>query len=234
MSDDQTVPPGDYDKPMGGRELPPLPLLPDREWLGARIVNVELRYQMFNNQIQYICKKEWDEDQQKEIEIPILDDDTGEKIPRQEFNIKFQLHDYTIPGAKTETQRNVWLTIGASLGDKSHLPTFLLNVLGRVFKPETPKDVVDELKGREVKLQLGNKPNKKDSTKPPYQNVIYDAVQALDKKESEPATEPIKEKDVAPQAEQNPDHCTCPTGTTKGDSENNCLTCGKLMIAWDE
>jgi len=237
--DNQSVPPEDYDKPLGGKERAPLPLLPDREWLGARIINVELRICMFNNQIQYLCRKEFDEEQQKEVDIPIIDDDSGEKIPRKEFNIKFQLHDYTLPDAKISTQRNVWVTIGAAMGDRAHLPTFLFNVVGPDFKPGTPNDVVNALKGVEVKLQLANKPNKKDPTKPPYQNVLYDAVMRLEKQPGTEAPEPVKTEQVEPPVEQvanagNPEHCDCPSDKAKGDANNHCLTCGKLIIAWDE
>ena len=178
----------EMNKPMNkGGDLPPLPLLPDREWLMARIKGVEYRFAMFNGQIQYVTRIEIN-DAGEEEEVAIMDDD-GEKIARKEFNVKFELDSFSLPNNKGP--RCCWLTMGASLGEKAHLPTFLFNVLGEGFEPDSPQGIVDALEGLPVKLQLKNKPNKKDSTRPPYQNVIYDAVLALSKVSPAEPPEPI-------------------------------------------
>jgi len=190
MSDRPEIPQDEYKKPLPkGGDLPPLELLPDREWLGAKIVGCEYRVAMFNNQVQYLSRKvEGGED------IHILDDD-GNKIQRREFNIKFSMHDYSLPNDKGP--RCCWLTLGASTGEKAHLPVFLFNVLGNGVNPECPQDVIDALVNTEVKLQLSNKPNKKDPDKPPYQNVIYDAVTSLEAKPKTEAPASIKPEDIA-------------------------------------
>lgn len=195
MSDQNDVPQDAYQKPMGkGGDLPPLPLLPDREWLGARIVEVKLQYVVFNGQIQYMMKqeKEIDPDTGEEKEVYILDED-GNKRPRMQFNIKFALHNYTLPNNEP---RCCWLKIGASLADKAHLPTLLFNLLGANFGDAvaTPADVVKAIKGLEVKLQLRNKLSKTDPDKPPYQEVIYDAVKLIEANPGTPAPEPITEE----------------------------------------
>ena len=186
------MPQEELNKPLSkGGDLPPLPLLPDREWLTALIVDVDYRYAVFNNQIQYVTKTELDDNGQ-ESDVFVLDMD-GNKIARKEFNIKFELADYTLPNNKGK--RCCWLTMGASMGDKAHLPQFLFNVLGQV-ELTCPTDVIRALTGKAVRLQLKNKPNKKDPTRPPYQNVIYDAVEGVDKQQSTPAPGPIEQGDI--------------------------------------
>ena len=191
MSDNRPDVPDDvYNKPVPkGGNLPPLPLLPDRTWLFAKIIGVELRYAMFNGAIQYVTRKEFDKEQDKEIDVDVIDEDTGEKIPRYEFNIKFQLHEYELPNDKGP--RCCWLKIGAAQGDKAHLPTLLFNVVGPNCDPDSYSDVITMLRGKEVRLQLSNKPNK-DETKQPWQNVIYDAVENIKKPAaSDPVKEPV-------------------------------------------
>jgi hypothetical protein len=197
MSDENRpeVPPEDYNKPVskGGE---PLPLLPDREWLTGRIQSVEYRVCMFNNQVQYMTRKVFDETENKEVDEKILDENDN-PIPRREFNITITTDNYELPNKEP---RKVWLSIGASLGDKAHLPTLLYNTLGHDNEVQTPQEIIDALKGLPVKFQLANKPNK-DKTKPPYQKVIYDAVQTIgtgEKPETE-EVEPIKEEEVAPE-----------------------------------
>lgn len=206
------IPPEDYDKPVGGGDLPPLELLPEREWLGARISDVEYRVVVFNNQIQYLTKKEWDEAEQKEVDVQILDDNQ-QPIPRREFFVTFEFHNYELPNGKGP--RRAWLQMGASLGDGAHLPTFLGNVVGFDKELKTPSEIIGALKGKEVKLQLGNKP-RKDKTKPPYQKVIYDAVKALD---GAPTPEPV----------------TPMTGQDVGQEVNAPVEGGdNPEVAWDE
>ena len=91
-------------------------------------------------------------------------------------------------------KRCCWLTMGASMGEKSHLPVFLFNVLGAEYEPTHPRGVIEALSGKVVKIQLKNKPNK-DKTRPPYQNVIYDAVLAVDSPEPTKSPEPMNEQD---------------------------------------
>ncbi len=160
------VPVDDYDKPVGSNmpERKPLELLPEREWLEAKIVKVVYQYAMFNNKMQYIT----DMDDQ-----PILDEN-DQPIPRKEFNITFELKDYFLPNNEP---RKAWLRMSASFGDKANLPIFLTSILGNY--PDTPGEIISGLEGVSVKLQLQNKPNK-DKTKQPYQNVIFDAVKVAD------------------------------------------------------
>jgi len=222
QSDRPDIPKDEYDRPMSGGDLPPLDLLPEREWLRGRIVNVEYRYAMFNGKVQYVTKKKFDQEANKEIDVPVLDKD-DKKIARKEFNIKFELVDYCLPNDKGP--RCNWLTLGASMGDRSHLPTFLENVLGDKFEPDSPKDVIEALRGRAIQLQLKNKPNTKDRSKPPYQNVIYDAVKAR------PEAHEIENGSVpADQTETMPENQVEPEDATDGknyDGEGN-------EIAWDE
>jgi len=216
MSDDRPeIPQGDYGKALGGGDLPPLDLLPDREWLGARISNVEYRIVIFNSQIQFVTRKT-----EGEIEEPILDDN-GEKIPRREFHITFEMHVYELPNGKP---RNCWLQMGASLGENAHLPTFLGNVLGWDHELTTPTEIIEALKGLEIRLQLKNKP-RKDKTKPPFQQVVYDAVEVIGGSKPEPVT-PITE----PELEID---CGCGPENQKDDGTGVCETCGK-KIEWDE
>jgi len=223
------IPPEDLDKPLSkGGDLPPLELLPAREWLGARIVDVEYRVCMFNGQVQYMTKKD-----EAGAEIQILDRETQQPIPRREFYMTFEFHQYELPN---KSPRKAWLQLGASLGEKAHLPTFLFNVLGANYNVDTPQSVVSALKGKEVRLQLKNKPNK-DPSKPPSQRVVFDAVEALSSDPTPPPAQPIKEEEVAPEvkpADPNSEHCSCPADSVKVDVENHCLDCGKLVTAWDE
>jgi len=226
------IPKDEYSKPLNkGGDLPPLELLPAREWLGARIVDVEYRICMYNGQIQYMTKK----DDATGDDIQILDKE-GNPIARREFYMTFEFHNYSLPN---KSPRKAWLQLGASLGEKAHLPTFLYNVLGADYSTETPQDVVSALKGAEVRLQLKNKPNK-DASKPPSQRVVFDAVERIGKEEEQPPAQPITEEEVAPAspevetADPDSEDCSCPADSVKVDSENHCLECGKVVVAWDE
>jgi len=182
------VPKDEYTKKVGS-DLPPkkpLPLLPDREWLRANIVKVKYQYAMFNNTVQYISYKE----EGATEEIFVLDEQ-GEKIPRKEFEIVFELTDYMLPNNEP---RKAWLKMGASSGEKAHLPKFLNTMLGTTSNADTPQLIIDGLTGIDVMLQVGNKDNKKDPDHP-YQNVIWDAVKPAGA-EPEVQTGPITSKDV--------------------------------------
>jgi hypothetical protein len=159
------IPEDEYKQPIEKKELPPLPLLPDREWLRAEIADVKYQISMFNGKPQVVADKDGN---------PILEN--GEEIYRREFEIVFHMADYDMPNS--DKPRMQWLRMGASIGEKAHLPHFLINVLGHDYEARTPQEIVMALRGQEVLLQLGNKPNKKDPSRPPYQNVIYDAVKA--------------------------------------------------------
>ena len=151
-----------------GSDMPqrePLELLPEREWLNAHIISVKYQVQMFNNQVQYMSYKD---DAGEDVDI--LDDD-GNKIMRKEFEFVFAFDDYEI---KPSMPRKGWLRLGASFGEKSHLPQFLARVLDTSIDHDTPQSIIDALKGKPVQLQLKNKESK-DKTKT-YQNVVWDAV----------------------------------------------------------
>ena len=163
MTDRPELPQEELTKPLSsGGTKEPLELLPEREWLNAQIKDVEYRIAMFNGQVQYLTDFETKE--------PILRD--GEKIPRKEFNITFNLNDYAL---KNGDPRKAWLKLGSSFSDKGHLKPFLMSVVpNAISNIETPKDVVNCLIGTPVKLQLTNKQSK-DGTRT-YQNVVWDAV----------------------------------------------------------
>ena len=160
------IPSDELNKPIG-HDMPerkPLDLLPEREWLNAKISSVKYQIAMFNGQIQFITDMEGNQ---------LLNAD-GDPVPRKEFEITFHLNDYQLSDGKA---RNAWLKIGASMGEKAHLPAFLYNVIGHA-DIKTPAQLIQALTAREVKLQLANKHSKKDPSKI-YQVVIWDAVKGI-------------------------------------------------------
>lgn len=190
MNEAPEVPQSEYSKKVGS-DLPPkkpLPLLPEREWIKASIIDVKFQYAMFNRQIQYISYK--DDKTQEEV---FITDDQGEKIPRKEFEIVFELSDYKLPN---DDPRRAWLKMGASWGEKAHLPKFLMNVAGPTTNIDTPDTIIEALKGTDVLLQVGNKPNKKDADHP-YQNVIWDAVKRTDAPAQTEAPSAMTQEDVS-------------------------------------
>lgn len=152
-------PEGDYDKPMPQQK--PLPFLPDREWLKGRISKVEYEYVYFGGQLQYVT----DKDQQ-----PIIDEVTGEQIPRRQFQIEVMLNDHSLPNGDP---RRVWIRLGASLGPKAHLPQFLSNLKCPKVDP-TPKEVIEYLQEKDIKLQVANKVSQESGKE--YQQVVWDSV----------------------------------------------------------
>ena len=153
-----------------GSDMPamkPLESLPERTWLKARIEEVSYQYVYFNGQLQYLT----DQTQQQIL------DEQGNPIPRKEFEINFSFLDYKFTDGSP--RKSLPLRMGASFGEKANLPKFLANVIPDV-NVETPDDIIAALRGKLVKVQLVNKPNKKDPKKPPYQVVIYDAVKQLE------------------------------------------------------
>lgn len=154
-----------YDKPMQNKlEREPLELIPDREWINAKIYDVVYEIDVFNGKTQYITNKK---------EEFILDKE-GNKIPRKVFNITFNLNDYKLSNGNP---RKAWLRLGASLGENAKLPKFLDNLGIEVGPDATPRDIEDMLKGMDVKIQLANRKSK-DGSKT-FQNVVYDAVKPL-------------------------------------------------------
>lgn len=173
MSDRPPIPEAEMKKEVGSDmpERQPLELLPDREWLRAKIVTVNYQVSMFKGQVQYVCKKtEGGED------VPILDE-AGEKIMRKEFEFIFAFENYFLPN---NDPRKAWLRLGASFGEKAHLPEFLVNVLGNFQGINTPETIIHACTGKTVKLQLKNKESA-DKTKT-YQNVVWDTVRAVEEK----------------------------------------------------
>jgi len=162
------IPSDEYNKPVGSEMPPqePLELLPEREWLNARISEVKYQVVLFNNAIQYVS---YEDDDKKEVFVL---DEAKNKIPRKEFEIKFLFDDYDLPNNKGK--RKAWLTLGAAFGDRAHLPKFLIKVINKKLEKPTPEEIINQLEGVTVKLQLKNKDNK-DGTKT-YQLVVWDAV----------------------------------------------------------
>jgi hypothetical protein len=169
MVDRPEIPRDRYKEPVSsGSTREPLELLPEREWLNAKIVDVKFQVAMFNNQIQYVTYKD---DNNEDVQVKDAD---GNPIMREEFEFVFELSDYKLPNGDP---RKCWLKLGASFGEKAHLPQFLINVLKTLDGINCPDSIINATKGVEVKLQLKNKQSK-DGTKT-YQNVVWDAVKAL-------------------------------------------------------
>lgn len=167
--EDQDETPEDIDQPMNsGGDFKPLALLPEREWLFARIADVKYVYVMFNGVRQTV------KDQNKN---EILVD--GKPIERKQFKITFEFKHYQLDNGKPRKQ---WLQIGASLNLKANLPLFLFNLGFNAKEGETtPSQIVGMIKGMEVKLQLVNKPVK-DKLGEFKQRVVWDAVKSVDLK----------------------------------------------------
>jgi hypothetical protein len=194
MVDRPEIPRERYKQPVNtGGTREPLELLPEREWLSARIIEVKFQVAMFNNQVQYVTYKD---DAGEEVQVK---DPEGNPIMREEFEFVFELANYELPN---KDPRKCWLKLGASFGEKAHLPQFLQNVLTSLDGVTCPDSIIEACKGKEVQLQLKNKQSK-DGTKT-YQNVVWDAVKALDlepvhgpQTEEEAKAEVVKPEDIA-------------------------------------
>ena len=177
---EQQVNPEDFNAPLpkGGGDLPPLEMLPDREWLQAKISDVKFQYSYFNNQPQYMTDK--DDNQ-------ILDSN-GLPIKRKEFKVTFSMKGYELSNGNP---RNSWLTMGASMGEKAHLPKFLDNV-GLINEDvSSAQMVIDKLINLNVQLQLKNVTKKDGSGQ--YQMVVWDAVKLDDSVEQNLTPGQVKE-----------------------------------------
>ncbi len=157
----------EFDKPLSRGNSEPLELLPDREWLRAKVHNVEYQISYFNNKPITVTDSDDNE---------ILDDE-GNPIYRREFKITFYLQDFCL---KNGDARQAWLHIGASLGKKANLPKFLANLFGRgEFNDLSPKQIVAMLDDKNVKLQMANKVAQSSGNT--YQQVVWDAVKLEEK-----------------------------------------------------
>ncbi len=155
-----SVPESEYNRKIKNSERKPLPLLPELEMLDAKIVEVKYEFSMFNGQQQYVTDYDTKE---------LIYDDAGQKIPRKEFNITFEIAGHAMSNGNA---RKAWLRLGSSLGKKSKLSK-LLNMLCINLVDPTPKDIINALMGRELKFQLGNKEGKDENV---YQNIIFDSI----------------------------------------------------------
>lgn len=157
----------EYNRPMnrgGGGDLPPLPFLPEREWLYGRIVKVEYDYAYFRGKIQYLTKKDTDE--------VITDPETGDPIPRREFSIEIHMREHTLPNGEP---RRAWVRFGASMNKKAHLAQFLTK-MGMHLEDDTdvtPADICDFLREKGVRFQMATKNGENGK----YQQMVWDSVE---------------------------------------------------------
>ena len=170
MVDRPEIPRDRYKQPVGtGTTREPLELLPEREWLSAKIIDVKFQIAMFNNQIQYMTYKD---DNGEDVQIL---DEHKKPIMREEFEFVFSMQNYELPNGD---KRKSWLKLGSSFGEKAHLPQFLMKVLTSLDGLTDPDSIIAACKGKEVKLQLKNRENKEKTRT--YQLVVWDAVKAID------------------------------------------------------
>ena len=139
----EQVPKDELNKPIPKRSLPPLPDLPDREWLAATVADVEYIRAMFNGQIQYLTDKE---------KNPILGED-DQPIERRQFKITYEMKDYTLPNGGP---RKGWLQLGCSWGKNAKLPKYLKKVGFKYDENDmpTPAELIKFLKGQHVFIQF--------------------------------------------------------------------------------
>jgi len=158
--DRQQPPRDDYDKPLPKQKaLPPLPFLPDREWLKGRISKVSYEYVYFKGKMQYLTSQKTEE---------LILDESGEAIPRRQFNIEILCNDYQLPNGEP---RKAWVKLGASMGSQANLPKFLANMDMDEEDP-TPQVIIDYLVDKDVKFQMATK----QGTNGEYQQVVWDSV----------------------------------------------------------
>lgn len=158
------IPPEMMNRPLGG-DHEKYPVMPEREWLSARIVDATCEFDEFNGKPVYV--------QDRDTKQNKLDSE-GNPIRRIVYKIKYELK-------KGRTEKGNPLSyeikLGATFGDNSHLPRYL-KLLGIEFPQQpAPIAVVNALKGLDVKIQLTNKESKKGNI---YQNAVWDAIK-LDK-----------------------------------------------------
>jgi len=157
------MPESELDKKLGTKEKKQFPLLPELTMLQAKIETVKYEFAMFEGKQQYVTDYKTKE---------VIYDKSGQPIPRKEFSISFALKEHSLDNGNP---RKCWLRVGASLGEKSKL-TKLLGVLDVKLVDPTPKDIIRELEGMDVKFQLVNKTG---NDRIIYQNVNFDSVRKV-------------------------------------------------------
>ena len=148
-----------------GKDLPPLPLLPEREWLRGKITNVEYRYVYFNGRQQFMTDNKSGEQ--------VLDAE-GKPIPRREFNIEISCLDFEIAGSKDKQLRKAWVRLGASLNKKANMPKFLKKLEMNREEDPSPREIIDYLTDLYVRFQLSNSEENEEGKI--FQNVVWDAI----------------------------------------------------------
>lgn len=156
----------DYNKPLPKQQaLPPLPLLPEREWLNGRINKVDYEYVYFKGNLQYITNQKTGEQ--------VLDGNE-QPIPRRQFNIEILCEAFNLPNGQP---RKAWIKLGASLNPKANLSKFLANMeMDTEGENPTPQVIIDFLQDKDIKFQMANKIGGNGQE---YQQVVWDAVKPI-------------------------------------------------------
>lgn len=173
-TDRKQIPDDELDKEVPSREAPPLEFYPEREWLSALVDNVDYRYVYRNGQQQYVTNAKQEQ---------VLDED-GNPIPRKEFNLTFLMKDYFLPNGEP---RKAWLSLGASMSERAHLPQ-VLEQFGFTKDNPTPNQIKSVFNGVEVRFQVANKKRERDGK--PYQVVIWDTLRPIPK-EDDPGSQKV-------------------------------------------
>lgn len=149
-----------------GKDFTCSKILPQREWLDGVITKVVYRFSMFKGMPVYI----------EDTDGNAITDRNGDKIQRREFLIELTLSNHKCDSGEP---RKLFLKIGSSLGQKSHLPK-LLNELGMNMDEElTPQKIMDFMKDLIVRFQIKHG-QINDRTGRPFENVIWDSLQLKD------------------------------------------------------
>lgn len=169
---DQEVPPELLDKPLPkGGDFGPMEILPEREWLKAKITDVKMVYAMFKGQVQYVTAKNKDTGEEE-----FVLDDKGQKKPRLQIVVVYSLIDYQLSNGDP---RKGWAHFGASLGDKAILPKYLTKLNGAKLLENGRQPSFNEIKnhlfGLSVWIQFETKTSK-DPDKEDAQYVVKEAV----------------------------------------------------------
>jgi hypothetical protein len=151
-----------------------LPLLPELEPLEATITEVEFKTDEFKGKTVYLTNDN------KET---ILDGD-GNPIPRKIFNVTVSYKSHLLSNG---TARKSWLKLGASMNEKAKLPKLIDALKIKISDNPTPKEIIDALKGFQVKLQLKNNEGNDGKV---YQNIIFDTIRPAVVLEKEISWEP--------------------------------------------
>lgn len=162
------IDPEELDKEVPKNEAPPLEFFPEREWLSALVDHVDYRYVYRNGQQQYVQNKDKED---------IIDRDSGERIPRKEFNITMLLKDYYLPNGDP---RKAWLSLGVSMSERAHLPQVLEKFDFTKDNP-TPNQIKSVFQGLKVRFMVVNK--KTQANGKPYQAVDWDSLRPVPKED---------------------------------------------------